>query len=70
MVQKAIVKYQILDVATVVAEVKNNKYKVTIDGAEYWLKDGVGITGLSTGTPVWVHLPNGKIGDAYIAAKR
>lgn len=69
MLQKALEKHQTSDVASVVTEIKNNKYKVTINGADYWVKDGVGIKP-AVGTLVWIHVPNGQIGNAYISARR
>ena len=55
--------------ATVVTEINGDKYKVNIDGVDYWIKDGIGL-GLTVGMGVWVHVPNGKLGNAYICAKR
>ena len=57
------------DVATVVTEISNNKYKVKINNSEYWIKNGVGIE-LFVGSQVWVHIPNGKLKDMFIMAKR
>ena len=59
------------DVSTVILEISNGKYKVPIDGVEYWVKDGIGLN-LSVGTHVWVHIPNGnptQMNQAYICAK-
>lgn len=58
-----------MDIPTVVLGVQGDKYKVNIDGADYNVKDGIGLNP-TVGTKVWVHLPNGKINQAYIAAKR
>ena len=58
-----------MDIPTVVIGVDRDLYKVSIDGYEYNVKDGVGINP-TVGTKVWVHLPNGKINQAYIAARR
>ena len=72
MVNKAIDKRTpAFDVTGAVLEVKGNKYKVKIDGGEYWLKDGVNINP-SVGSSVWVRVPNRNrsMNDAYICAKR
>ena len=57
------------DVPSVVTGISGNKYKVNIDGGEYWIKDGIGL-GLTVGMSVWVHVPNGKYTQAFIMAKR
>ncbi len=57
------------DIPTIVLGVKGNKYLVKIDGVERYVKDGVQLHP-TIGTAVWLHLPNGKISDAYIAALR
>lgn len=57
------------DVATVVTGISNGKYKVTINGDDYWVKDGVNISP-TIGMAVWVHVPNGKYTQAFIMAKR
>lgn len=58
-----------MDIPTVVIGVEGDYYKVNIDGADYSVKDGINLNP-TVGTKVWVHLPNGKINQAYIAAKR
>jgi len=58
-----------VDIPTVILGVQGDKYKVNIDGVDYNVKDGIGLNP-TVGTKVWVHLPNGKINQAYIAAKR
>ena len=58
-----------MDIPTVVLGVEGDKYKVKIDGIDYNVKDGIGLSP-TVGTKVWVHLPNGKIDLAYIAARR
>lgn len=69
-VKRTLDKYKFnQDVACVVTEINGNKYKVSIDGNDYWIKDGIGL-GLTVGMGVWVHVPNGKLGNAYICAKR
>lgn len=57
------------DVVAVVKEINGDKYRVDIDGYNYWMKDGVGIA-LSVGSSVWVRIPEGKMSLAYICAKR
>lgn len=58
-----------MDIPTVVLGVNGDTYKIIIDGIEYNVRDGVNINP-TVGTKVWVHCPNGKINQAYIAAKR
>lgn len=58
-----------MDIPTVVLGVDGDTYKVNIDGVDYNVKDGINLNP-TIGTKVWVHLPNGKINQAYIAAKR
>ena len=55
-------------VASIVKEVKEDKYLVAINGADYWVKNGTDIT-LTMGIPVWVHIP-GDLNNAFIIAKR
>lgn len=43
-------------------------YKVSIDGAEYAVYDGINLQP-EINSRVWVHLPNGSLKDAYICAK-
>lgn len=56
-------------VSSVVESVENGKYKCNIDGKYYYLKCGTGVT-LARGVSVWVHIPNGKIGNAFIVGTR
>ena len=56
------------DVPSVVTAISGDKYKVDIDGMDYWVKDGIGL-GLTVGMGVWVHVPNGKLGNAYVIGK-
>lgn len=58
-----------MDIPTVVLGVDGDTYKVNIDGIEYSVKDGINLNP-TVGTKVWLHCPNGKINQAYIAAKR
>lgn len=55
------------DVATVILENKDEKYRVNIDGHDYWLKDGIGL-GLKVGMPVWIRIVNGV--NMYIASRK
>lgn len=52
-------------------DISSDKYKVTINKIDYWVKDGVNINP-TVGTAVWVRMPNGNhsMNDAYICAKR
>lgn len=54
------------DVTAVVMEIKGDKYKVSINGADYWLKDGIGLN-LSVGTQVWVRIVGN---EKYIASRK
>ena len=54
------------DVISVVTAISDDKYKVTVDGVEHWLKDGIGLN-LTIGTQVWIRIV-GK--EMYIASKR
>lgn len=56
-------------VASVVEYASDGKYKCNIDGVYYYLKCGTGAV-LNNGTAVWVHIPNGKIGNAFIMGTR
>ena len=56
-------------VASTVESSEDGKYKCNIDGVYYYLKCGTGST-LANGTAVWVHIPNGKIGNAFIMGTR
>lgn len=71
MVQRAIKKYQITEVASVVEAVNGEKYTVSLDGNRFDVKDGINLKP-SVGTPVWIKLPNGtgNLSGAYIMAKR
>ena len=69
MVSKEIENQRNLSVASVVTEVKGNKYKVIVDGAEYWVKDGVNINP-TVGMAVWLYKPNGNMNNMFIMAKK
>ena len=58
-----------VDIPTVVLGIEGDTYLVQIDAGQYYVKDGINLNP-TIGTKVWVHLPNGKINQAYIAAKR
>lgn len=68
-INKAIAQTQVSDISTVVTATDKNKYEVIIDGEKYKVSDGINLSP-TVGTPVWVHIPNGDITKAYIAAKR
>jgi len=58
-----------LDIPTVIIGIEGDKYLVQIDAGQYYVRDGINLNP-TIGTKVWVHLPNGNINQAYIAAKR
>lgn len=58
-----------VDIPTVVLGVLKEKYRVNVNGVDYYVSDGI-MLHPAIGTKVWLHCPNGKIADAYIAAKR
>lgn len=43
-------------------------YRVQMDGGEYLVYDGIGLKP-EPNTKVWVHIPNGNLENAYIAAR-
>lgn len=66
-VKKEIQKLNISrDVTSVVIDVKGDKYKINIDGVDYWLKDGIGLS-LTIGTQVWVRIIGN---EKYIASRK
>jgi hypothetical protein len=70
LVSKYLEKQQISrTIASTVEAISDGKYKCNIDGATYYLKNGSGAT-LSRGTAVWVHIPQNKIGNAFIMGTR
>lgn len=70
LVQKAIKNQNInRTVASTVEAINGNTYKCNIDGAYYFIKNGTGVS-LSNGTAVWVHIPNGKMNNAFIMGTR
>ena len=71
MIDTAIDQRKFVEVASVVEEIRGNKYVVTIDGGKYEVKDGINLKP-EAGTPVWIKLPNGRgnMTGAYIMARR
>ena len=70
LVEKYLEKRQISrTVPSTVMGVSGDKYKCNIDGAEYMLKNGSGVT-LTNGTAVWVHIPQNKVNNAFIMGTR
>ena len=53
----------------IVTDIVSGRYKVNIDGADYLVKDSVGL-GVKIGTQVWVMIPNGNVGQGFVFAKR
>lgn len=43
-------------------------YRVQMDGGEYLVYDGIGLKP-EPNTKVWIHIPNGNLENAYIAAR-
>lgn len=43
-------------------------YRVQMDGREYLVYDGIGLKP-EPNTKVWIHIPNGNLENAYIAAR-
>lgn len=58
-----------VDIPTVVIGIEGDRYLVQVDAGQYRVKDGINLNP-TIGTKVWLHLPNGNINQAYIAAKR
>ena len=56
------------DVLAVVLEIKDNKYRVMLGGADRWVVNGIGVT-LAVGDKVWVRVPNAHLQQAFIEAK-
>lgn len=57
------------DVISVVTAINGDKYKVNIDGADYWVKDGIGLN-LTVGTAVWVRVVGSGSEGMYIASRK
>lgn len=57
------------DVVSVVTAINGDMCKVNIQGADYWVKDGIGLN-LTVGTAVWVRIPNGDINNMFIMTKK
>lgn len=68
-IEKKIAKLINTDIPAIVTQVNGEKYKVNLNGADYWIKDGVAISP-TVGMSVWVHIPNGNYNHAYICAKK
>lgn len=69
-VQKVLDKMTLTRVVpSVVTKIINGKYEVSIDGNNYMVKDAVGIEP-TVGMGVWVMIPEGGIGQAFIVGKR
>lgn len=56
-------------IPSTIEDVSGDTYKCNIDGRYYNLKNGSGAI-LTTGTAVWIHIPNGVIGNAFIMGTR
>ncbi len=71
MIEKRLAKLNLgTDVATVVTEVRDKKYKVLINGQNTWVTDGINCSP-SVGTGVWVRIPSGKtVTSAFIEGLR
>lgn len=70
LIQKALEKQNLnRTVASTVEAIKGSTYKCNIDGAYYFVKNGTGLS-LSKGTAVWIHVPGGKMNNAFIMGKR
>ena len=55
-VQKYMTKLKISrDVVCVITDISGDKYKINIDGTNYWVKDGIGLN-LTVGTQVWIRI--------------
>lgn len=53
-----------------IVDTRNDLFVVALNGTNYAVKNGTGITDLERGTPVWVTVPNGDYKQAFICAKR
>ena len=56
------------DVLAMVLEIKDNKYRVVLGGADRWVINGIGVE-IAVCDRVWVRIPNGNISQAFIEAK-
>lgn len=67
LVRKEIQKYtQSRDIVSTITDISGDKYKINIDGHDYWVKDGIGLN-LKVGMQVWIR-KTGK--DMYIASRK
>lgn len=68
-VQKALEKYRDNDVIGIVTEVKGEMCTISLNGATYKVKNGIGVS-LRSGDKVWLRIPNNNYKNMYIASKR
>lgn len=68
-VQKALEKYKDNDVIGMVTAVNGDVCTVSINGASYNVKNGIGIN-LTPGNQVWLRIPNNNYKNMYIASKK
>ena len=68
-VQKALEKYKDNDVVGVITAVNGNMCTISLNGATYNVKNGIGIS-LKNGDQVWLRIPNNNYKNMYIASKR
>lgn len=57
------------DVVSVVTAINGDKYKVNVNGNDYWVKDGIGLN-LTVGTAVWVRIVGSGSDGMYIASRK
>ena len=67
--EKRKITKKIEDFPTVIKAIDNDKAIVSIDGAEYKAKNGLGMK-LKIGMPVWVHAMQGNMNQLYIISIR
>ena len=66
-VQKYMTKLKISrDVVCVITDISGDKYKINIDGTNYWVKDGIGLN-LTVGTQVWIRIVGN---ERYISSRK
>ena len=68
-VQKALETYRDNDVIGMVTKVNGAMCTVSINGANYTVKNGIGVA-LAAGDSVWLRIPNNNYNNMYIASKR
>ncbi len=70
LVEKYLAKQKISKtIPSTVEGITGNTYRCNINGNYYNLKNASGVT-LTVGTAVWVHIPSGLIGNAFIMGPR